>query len=280
VDANGRPFPVPHRSARRAVTLAGPESDPVAVIVHDPAVLDDPRLVEAVTGAAGLAAANARLQAEVQARAIEVEASRRRILDAEDEERRRLERRLHDGPERRVVEILRDLGRLRLSTSGAAQRGERIARAEDHLRETLEELHQLARGLAPRTLVEDGLERAVESLAGLCPVPVDITVSPDDRMVPRVRATAYFVCAEALANIAKHAAATKAAVSITVDHDRVTVTVVDDGVGGAEPTRGSGLRGLADRVAAVGGALSVTSVPGHGTTLVADIFNGGEGHSS
>jgi len=278
VDGQGHPLAVLGGSLDRSVTVVGSDSEPVAVILHDPAVLDDARLVEAVAAAAELSAANARLQVELRGRLAEVEASRRRILDARDEEQRRLERRVQEGPERRIAELSRSLHRLRPFAAGA-QTVDRITRADDHLRRAIEELHQLARGLAPRVLVEDGLEPAVAALADLCPVPVEVVVS-GERMSPPVEAAIYFVCAEGLTNVAKHASASSAAVTVVADGGRAWVRVVDDGVGGAEPPRGSGLRGLADRIAALGGVVSVTSAPGLGTTLAADIPCGGEGRGS
>jgi signal transduction histidine kinase len=186
VDAEGRVLALPAVGSGRSVTIVEREGQPVAVLVHDPAVLEDPGLLEAVTSAARLAASNARLRAEMQARVVELAASRRRILEARDEERRRLERRL------------------------------------------------------------------------------------------QVAVAAYFVCAEALANVAKHAAAAHVTVAVTAGDGRVRVEIVDDGVGGADPARGSGLRGLADRVETLGGTLQVESVPGHGTRLAAEIPLGGQ----
>jgi signal transduction histidine kinase len=250
------------------------EGRPVAVLVHDPAVLVDPGLLEAVAAAAQLAASHARLQAEVQARVVELEASRRRILVARDGERKRLERRLHEGAERRLGQLADTLRQGRRSTSGEQTR-EQIAGAEAQLAQTLEELRRLAQGLHPRLLSERGLEGALAVLAKDFPVPVQVTVAGDQVPTP-VAVVAYFVCAEALANVAKHAGAARVAVSVTARDGLVRVEIEDDGVGGADPGRGSGLRGLADRVETVGGTLQVTSVPGQGTRLAAEIPLGGE----
>ena len=274
VDAEGRVLSMPGPGSGRSVTTVEREGQPVAVLVHDPAVLEDPGLLEAVTSAARLAASNARLQAEVRARVVELAASRRRILAARDEERRRLERRLHDGAEARLEELAATLRRGRRSASGERTR-DQLARAEDQLTRTLEELRRLGHGLHPRVLSEHGLADALAALAKDLPLPVDINVA-STRLPQRVAVAAYFVCAEALANIAKHAAAAHVAVAVTVGDGRVRVEIADDGVGGADPTHGSGLRGLADRVETLGGTLRVESVPGRGTRLAAEIPLGGQ----
>ncbi len=274
VDAEGRVLSLPGPGSGRSVTTVEREGQPVAVLVHDPAVLEDRGLLEAVTSAARLAASNAWLQAEVRARVVELAASRRRILAARDEERRRLERRLHDGAEARLEELAATLRRGRRSASGERTR-DQLARAEDQLTRTLEELRRLGHGLHPRVLSEHGLADALAALAKDLPLPVDINVA-STRLPQRVAVAAYFVCAEALANITKHAAAAHVAVAVTVGDGRVRVEIADDGVGGADPAHGSGLRGLADRVETLGGTLRVESVPGRGTRLAAEIPLGGQ----
>jgi signal transduction histidine kinase len=274
VDAEGHPLRLPAPGSGRSVTTVEREGQPVAVLVHDPAVLEDPGLLEAVTSAAQLAASNARLQAEVQARVEELAASRRRILAARDEERRRLERRLHDGAEARLGELAVTLRRGQRSATGEQTR-DQLAHAKDQLTRTLEELRRLAHGLHPRVLAEHGLADALAALAKDLPLPVDINVA-STRLPRRVEVAAYFVCAETLANVAKHAAASRVAVAVTASEDRVKVEIADDGVGGADPRRGSGLRGLTDRVETLGGTLLVESTPGHGTRLAADIPFGGQ----
>jgi signal transduction histidine kinase len=274
VDAEGRVLALPDAGSGRSVTLVEREGQPVAVLVHDPAVLADPGLVEAVTSAAQLAAANARLRAEVQARVEELAASRRRILAARDEERRRLERRLHEGAEARLGELAVTLRRGQGSAAGEQTR-DQIAHAEDQLGRTLEELRRLAQGLHPRVLAEHGLADALAALAKDFPVPVDLNVA-SPQLPQRVAAAAYFVCAEALTNTAKHAAAARVTVAVTSSDGRLRVEIADDGVGGADPAYGSGLRGLADRVETLGGTLRVQSTPGRGTRLAAEIPLGGQ----
>jgi signal transduction histidine kinase len=274
VDSEGRRLSLPDPGSKRSVTLIERDDQPVAAILHDPAVLDDPGLLEAVTSAAQLAASNARLQAEVQNRVVELTASRRRILDARDEERMRLERRLREGAQHRLEQLAETLRRGRQSSAGA-QSLERIVHAEEQLSRTLEDLRRLAQGLHPRILSEHGLESALSSLAEGFPARVEFEVTTD-RMAPALEAAAYFVCAEALANVAKYALASTVTVSVTADDSAVAVIVQDDGVGGADPARGSGLSGLADRIGTLGGSLRIESEAGHGTRLAAEIPLGGE----
>jgi signal transduction histidine kinase len=274
VDTEGRVLALPDAGSGRSVTVVEREGQPVAALIHDPAVLEDPGLLEAVTSAAQLAAANTRLRAEVQARVEELAASRRRILEAGDEERRRLEHRLHEGAEAQLGKLAGTLRRGQGSASGEQTRSQ-IAHAEEQLGGTREELGRLAQGLHPRVLAEHGLADALAVLAKDLPLPVEIKVT-GNQLPPPVAAAAYFVCAEALTNTAKHAAAARVTVAVTASEGRVRVEIADDGVGGADPARGSGLRGLADRVATLGGTLQVQSVPGRGTRLAADIPLGGQ----
>jgi signal transduction histidine kinase len=274
VDAEGRVLALPDAGSGRSVTTVEREGQPVAALVHDPAVLEDPGLLEAVASAAQLAASNARLRAEVQARVVELEVSRRRILMARDEERRRLEHRLREGAERRLGELADTLRRGRRFASGERTR-DQMARAEDQLARTLEELRRLGYGLHPRVLSEHGLAGALAVLAKDLSLPVEIKIS-DDQLPERVAVAVYFVCAEALTNVAKHAAAAHIAVAVTSSDGRVRVEIADDGIGGADPAHGSGLRGLADRVETFGGTLLVESTSGHGTRLAAEIPLGGE----
>ena len=269
VDSEGRPIRVPDPGSGRSMTMVERDGQPLAVLVHDPAVLGDPGLVEAVSSAARLAAANARLQAEVRARLAEIGASRRRILEAGDEERGRLERRLREGALRRLDKVAETLRKAR-GPAVAGNAGERVARAEIQLARTQEELRRLARGIHPRELSERGLATALASLARDIPLPVKLAVSAAGAS-PGAAACAYFVCSEALANVAKYAAASKVAVSVRSDPGGITVEIEDDGIGGADPGRGTGLRGLADRVETLGGTLTVESPPGRGTRLVAVI---------
>src|SRR5215471_8789831 len=245
-DEAGRPVQLPAAGAGRAVTPVDENGQRVAVLVHDLAVLDDPALLSAVGTAARLAVANARLQAEVSARVGEVDASRRRIVEASDEQRSRLERELREGAERRLAHVAE------LLTGG----GESLADVRAGLDTARAELREFARGMHPAALTEHGLREAVRELAGRSPVTVEVAV-PAARFPPAIEAAAYFVCAESLTNVAKHAEASKVRIGITQRNGRLTVVVADDGIGGADRSRSSGLRGLADRVEALGGRLAV-----------------------
>jgi signal transduction histidine kinase len=270
VEMSGRRLDLPAAGGSRRVTRIDRDGEPLAVLVHDPSVLEDPGLVEAVAAATRLAAANARLQAEVRAQVEEVAESRRRLVHAGDEERRRLEERLRGGAESRLAELLN-----RLEHAGARQqRSEetiaRVERAQSQLAQTLKELRELAAGLHPRELARDGLSAALASLAERSPVAVRVA-APPGRLPQEIEATLYFVCSEALANVAKYASASCVDVGVTVADARARIEIEDDGVGGADPAHGTGLRGLADRVEAVGGTFAVESPTGGGTRLSAEL---------
>ncbi len=213
-----------------------------------------------------------RLNDELHARLEELAASRARIVAAGDVERRRLERNLHDGAQQRLVTLALSL-RLALakleSDPGAAHT--MLANAGDELALALDELRELARGLHPAVLTDRGLQPAVEMLAGRAPVVVEIEEIPGERLPEPVEAAAYYLIAEALTNVAKYAAASTVRVRVAAGDAAVLVEVTDDGVGGADPANGSGLRGLADRVEALAGSLVVVSPAGGGTSLRAEI---------
>lgn len=271
VDLEGRAIVMPAASAGRAVTKLERDGDTVALLIHDPALMEQPELLGSVSAATRLALDNERLQAEVRAQLEDVRASRARIVAAGDAERRRVERDLHDGAQQRLVTLALALQLAQGQASASDPRlPETLERATTELELALAELRELARGLHPTVLVEDGLAAAVESLADRSPVPVNLS-APETRFAPELEATAYFVVAEALTNVAKYAQATRARVHIDRRDGVLVVEVVDDGVGGADAGRGSGIRGLDDRVAAAGGRLTVTSRPGEGTTIRADI---------
>jgi PAS domain S-box-containing protein len=213
-----------------------------------------------------------RLNAELHDRLEDLAASRARIVTAGDVERRRLERNLHDGAQQRLVTLALSL-RLALAKldSDPAVARDRLAEAAEELTLALQELRELARGLHPAVLTDHGLRAAVEMLAGRAPFPVEIEEAPEERLPEPVEAAAYFLIAEALTNVAKYAHASAARITVSTSDGSVVVEVSDDGVGGADPSTGSGLRGLADRVEALGGSLDVSSLDGAGTCVRADI---------
>jgi len=267
VDDTGRPVELPTPGSGRTVTPIEDAGERVAVLVHDEALLADSNLVDSVAAAARLAVANARLQAEAHARAAELEASRRRIVEAADAQRRRLERELRLGAERR-------LGNVAFALDGAGRRSdtdsEALATLESELDEARRELREFAHGVHPTALTEGGLVPALAVLAERSPLPVEIT-GDAARLPAPVEAALYFVCSEALTNAGKHASASRVQIEVRHDPTRVVVVVADDGVGGADASRGTGLRGLADRVEALGGHLVVASPPRGGTRVVAEI---------
>ena len=267
VDDRGREVELLEEGDRR-VTIVRDGDEPVAALVHDADVLTSPDLVQSVAASARIAVVNARLQAEVLRQVDELEASRRRVVEAGDEERRRLERKLREGAERRLAEVQALLG----EAEGAVGDGiaAMLAETQAKLERTRSELREFARGIHPRALTEGGLPAALRELAERAALPVELRVA-ETRYPGPVEAGVYFVCSEALANIGKRAEASAAAVEVTEHDNTLVLTVSDDGKGGARMGEGSGLRGLADRVEALGGWLVVTSPPGAGTRLVAEV---------
>jgi signal transduction histidine kinase len=271
VDAAGHALALPAAGAPRRTTIVERDGRELAVLVHDAAVLEDPGLAAALVEAAGLAGSNARLQADVRAQIAELQASRRRLLVAADDERRRLEQRLHETTERRLERLLPELEEARRAAGVDAERAARLQRIGEQVEQSLADLRRLAAGLHPRELATGGLEGAVRALAERSPVPLDLELAPPSAVSPDVERAVYYVCSEGLANVAKYARATRARIAIGAAGRRLRIEVADDGCGGADPSRGSGLRGLADRVETLGGELVVESPPGGGTRLVAEL---------
>ena len=241
---------------RTAVTSSGRT---LAVLEHDSELLSEPEVLSAVLATASLALENERLGALARAQLVEVAESRKRLVTAQVEERRRLERDLHDGAQQRLVTV-------RLMLAMAIEQGagsDLVAEATALLEETTAELRDLARGVHPSVVTEHGLGGAVDALAERAAVPVELR-GEVPRLTELVEVTAYFVVAEALTNVARHANATHAMVELAIDVDRLVVTVSDDGDGGADLGRGTGLAGLRDRVEAAGADLSCPRRPGAG----------------
>ena len=269
VDAAGATFALPHSDPARACTPVERDGRPVAMLVHDAAVADEQReLVGAVGGAAALALENERLDAELRANVNELRASRARVVESADAARRRIERDLHDGAQQQLVAVALTLGaaRSRIARDPAAA-AELLDAAASDLDAAIRDLRELARGIHPAVLSDRGLGPALEALASRIPLPVEIVALPDERLPEPIEAAAYFVVAEAITNVARYARATHAEVAVSRDDGAVLVRVSDDGVGGADPSAGSGLRGLGDRVAALDGRLEVVSPAGGGTTV-------------
>ena len=241
-----------------AITVSMPPREPLTPATE--------RLLDDLSSQAGLVVRNVALVEELQR-------SRQRLVTSQDETRRRLERDLHDGAQQRLVTLSLDLrmARARADASGDVELTTRLDAAEQELARSLAELRELARGIHPAILTQNGLGAALRSLAERSAVPVELRSAPERRFPPEIEATAYFFVSEALANVVKHADASRAWVAADDRGERVTIEVSDDGVGGAALNGGSGLRGLADRVEAVGGRVGVRSDPGKGTVVRADI---------
>jgi signal transduction histidine kinase len=272
VDSDGRPVELPGGDTERAATVVERDGEPIAALVHDVALRENPELIDSVCAAAALTLENERLRAELLAKLAELQASRARLVEATDTERRRIERDLHDGTQQRLVSIAMALG---LAESKlAADRpavGPVLREARDALAVALEELRDLTQGIRPAILVERGLPAALDDLSRRAALPVRLEIAVSGRLPEAVEAAAYFLASEALANAAKHSHASGVSLKALCDGSTLVIEIADDGIGGAAAGRGSGLRGLADRVEAIGGRLTLSSPPGRGTTVRAEI---------
>lgn len=278
VDAAGQEIELPD-DGDQTLTMIKHDGNVVGALLHDASLREDPGHLEGVAAAAGLAietAASLRAlsASEERNRALldAIRRSRARIVEAGDAERRRLERNLHDGAQQRLVSLSLAL-RLAQTKVGSDTHAvsEILSSASVELAHALEELRELARGIHPAVLTDRGLGPALESLANLAPIPVELASLPDERLPGAVEAAAFYVVSESLANVAKYARASTARVSVMSDNGCAIVEVLDDGVGGADAAQGSGLRGLADRVESLDGRLEVKSELGRGTRIRAEI---------
>jgi signal transduction histidine kinase len=270
-DVDGHPLDIGDLGRGRATTLIERKGEHVAALLHDRSLQDEPELLGAATAVAAIAVENGRLQAELSARVEELRGSRTRVIDAGQKERQRLERNLHDGAQQRLIALSLELRLLEQRLEGDSEATTRLDHARREIALSLEELRDVARGMHPAVLSGHGLQVALESITARAAVPVRLTVELDGRMQERLEVVAYYVVSESLTNIAKHAQATRATVAVGRDDGQMVVEVVDDGIGGADTERGSGLRGLADRVEAVGGRLRVWTPRGGGTRVKAEI---------
>jgi signal transduction histidine kinase len=265
VDADGAPFALAPGRASTPV-------ENVALLVHDASVAEERELVSAVVGAAALALENERLAAELRASVKQLRASRARIVKTADAARRAIERDLHDGAQQQLVALALSLRLARTRVDrDPAEAARMLDAATRDLQAALQSLRELARGIHPAVLSDHGLGAALEALAQRFPFPIEVGAVPEERLPDAVEAAAYFVVAEAITNVARYAHAEAASVTVERDGDALVVVVSDDGIGGADPSSGSGLRGLADRVAVLDGRLTVESPVGGGTTVRAVI---------
>jgi signal transduction histidine kinase len=274
LDAGRQPVPPPVETQEQLLTTLQREGSPVAAILHDRALLEDPGLIAATTALLRLALDNERLAAEVREKLEQVKSSRARLVETAEAERRRIERDLHDGAQQRLIAVALSLQEARAQaarTSPSAAFLSRLEDTADELMAAIDELRELARGIHPVVLTEDGLALAVSGLARRAIVPVELDLAIEGRLPATVESTAYFVVAEALTNIARHARATNAFIRMERHNDHLEIDISDDGIGGADISRGSGLRGLADRLDAISGILTIDRSPQGGTQVKARI---------
>ncbi len=270
-DQDGNPMTLPGPETDRRVTIVKQNGEQIAALVYDATLGEEPDLVEAVSAAAGIALENGRLEAELRARLQELHGSRTRVVEAQQNERRRLERDLHDGAQQRLVALALELGMLaeKADTDPATQ--SRLKRARSEVSESLNELRDVARGLHPAVVSGHGLAVALESLATVTPLEVELKTDGLPRLPEQLEVAAYYVVSESLTNAAKHAQASRVSVELRVDEDTLIAEIIDDGIGGADSERGTGLRGLADRIEALDGRLRIWSAAGSGTRVRAEI---------
>ena len=255
-----------------ATTVVGPAGEPTALLLHDPVLDEDPDVLGAVSAAARLPLEIARLRVEVRGQLEDVRASRARIVAAQDAERRRVERDIHDGAQQRLVALALTLqvARRRHESGGDVDVGPLLEQTSAELGAAVEDLRELARGVYPAVLREDGLAEALRALARRTPLPVEVAADMP-RLPGGIEAAAYFLASEAVTNAVRHAAAGELTINAEYDGRRLRVSVTDDGVGGADPSRGSGLAGLADRVAALGGTMRLESNVDRGTSVIGEL---------
>ena len=269
-DLDGRPVDVSETDGR-ATTLIDRDGLRIAALLHDAALKAEPELLAAVTAAAGMALENGRLHSQLKARLEELRSSRARVIDAGQKERQRLERNLHDGAQQRLIALSLELGMLEQQLAAEPGAQVRLDQARHEISLSLAELRDVARGLHPAVLSGHGLQVALESIVARAPLPVRLRVELDGRQEEPLEVAAYYVVSESLVNIAKHAQATSASVGVARKNGQIVVEIVDNGIGGADTERGTGLRGLADRVEALGGRLRVWTPEGGGTRVKAEL---------
>ena len=270
-DPDGRAVTLPAPSEARAVTLIKRDGARVAALLHDASLEEEPELLDAVAAALSISLENAHLHVELRARLEELRGSRARIVESAQGERQRLERNLHDGAQQRLVALSLDLGLLEEQLAGDRTARERIHKARREVAASLDELREIARGIHPAVVTAHGLAVALEQLAAHAAVPIRLKVEVPGRLSEAIEVASYYVVAESLTNVSKYAQASEATVDVSRSKGFLLVEITDNGIGGADTERGSGLRGLADRVEALGGRLRVWSPTGGGTRVQAEI---------
>ena len=272
VDIDGQPHE-PAAGPGRGLSPIDGDSGPLALMIVDKVALDEPELLRSAVAMARLALENERLQAEVRSQLAQLRSTTARIVEAGQDARRRIERDLHDGAQQRLLSLSMTLGRARTraNDNGDGDLNDFLDRAADDLQQAITELRELARGIHPMLLTQEGLASALQALAERAPLPVEVS-APVDRLPEVLEATAYFFVSEAMTNAARHSGASAVWVELTLEAGELVLLVRDDGVGGIDESTaasGSGLVGMRDRVIAVGGQMKIASPVGIGTTLVA-----------
>jgi signal transduction histidine kinase len=267
VDDAGRPLLLPPVTPHRSVTPITAGGVQLGFVAHDPAFVGDARVFGLIAAAAGLAISNAATQVEIRRQLVKVDASRERLVHAADAQGRRFEAALENGIDARLARV----AALLRSAADARPNDSQLATARVELAAARSRLRDFSRGVYPAALISDGLGGAIEDLARRSPVPVEASRVRAARYDPAVESTLYFVCSEALANVAKHARATRVTIELAEDAAGPVLRIADDGVGGARVAAGSGLRGLADRVEALGGSLVIGDGPSGGTAVTASL---------
>jgi signal transduction histidine kinase len=269
VDADGSPVELPDADTGRRTTVIERDGQPVAALIHDPALQYNAGLVDSVCAAAGLSLDNERLAAELRARLAELQASRARLVETADTERRRIERNLHDGAQQQLVALKISLGLARQLVTGPPEAADLLTQTERQAADALEELRELARGIYPPVLADLGLRAALEAQARKAALPVTVEAADLGRYPQQMEAAVYFCVLEALQNIAKYAQAAAARVTLCHDGQCLVFTVEDDGTGFDPATTplGTGLRGISDRLGALGGTMDIASTPGQGSRV-------------
>jgi signal transduction histidine kinase len=273
VDGDGWMVELQDGTNGRAATLIERDGEPMAALVHDSALLEDPGLVNAIAAGVRLTIDNDQLQSELEQQIVEVAQSRTRIVEAGDAARRQIERDLHDGAQQRLVGLMLQIQLAKASLPSHADAGvnDMLDRAAIELGEAVKELRDLAHGIHPSVLTEFGLAAALESLARRSPIPISLDVALAREPEPMIATTAYFAIAEALTNAMKHARAESLSVTVGGNEQAIWIEITDDGIGGADLTGGTGVSAIVDRVATVGGAIRVASPPGGGTSIEIDL---------
>lgn len=268
VNADGQAVKLPDSRSRRDWHSVELNGEPVAAILYDKSIGDQHDLIRAAGGAAALTLENQRLAAELRAHVKELRDSRVRLVEAADAERKRIERNLHDGAQQQLLSIALNMNLAAAKlTDDPEETAAMFKSAAISLTNVTEELRNLARGIHPTVLTDHGLAAAVESLVDDCPIRVKLIRLPEKRLPEVIESTTYYVIAEALTNIIRYAQADRATIDVCERGDAIIVEIADDGVGGADPANGTGLRGLTDRVAAVDGSLAVISPKNEGTVV-------------